>query len=172
MIVKHATNQTTSNMTGVKYNVIATDDNENIKLIADWYLSEWNIPIQTTIEKIKNLSAENNEFQILMTLDGKPVATGGLYNHVGLLDREPRFKIYKNWLALVYTTPEHRGNGLGALLCNQIQFHSKNFGLKEIYLFTHTAENLYKRLGWQQMERIALGGKDIVVMKKYIFIND
>ena len=27
-------------------------------------------------------------------------------------------------------------------------------------------ENLYKRLGWHQLERLALGGKDIVVMKK------
>lgn len=56
-----------------------------------------------------------------MTLDNKPIATGGLYNHVEL---------------------------------------------KDIYLFTHTAESLYKRLAWQQLERLALGGKDIVVMKK------
>ena len=153
-------------MTGTQYQIISPDDNENIELIADWYLSEWNIPVQTTIEKIKKLSADNNEFQVLMTLDNKPIATGGLYNHVGLLDREPRLKIYKNWLALVYTKPDIRGKGMGALICNNIQDHSKELGLKEIYLFTHTAENLYKRLGWQQLERLALGGKDIVVMKK------
>ena len=27
-------------------------------------------------------------------------------------------------------------------------------------------QNSYKRLAWQQLERLALGGKDIVVMKK------
>ena len=101
-----------------------------------------------------------------MTLDNKPIATGGLYNHVGLLDKEPRLKIYKNWLALVYTTPENRGKGLGALICNDIQSQAISLGLKNIYLFTHTAENLYKRLGWQQMERLVLGEKDIVIMKK------
>ncbi len=153
-------------MTDIKYQIITSDDNENIALIADWYLSEWNIPIQTTIEKIKKLSADNYEFQVIMTLDNKPIATGGLYNHVGLLDKEPRLKIYKNWLALVYTKPEDRGKGLGALICNHIQDHSKDLGLKEIYLFTHTAENLYKRLGWQQLERLVLGDKNIVVMKK------
>ena len=153
-------------MNEIKYQIIKPDDNKYIELIAEWYLSEWNIPIQTTIEKTKKLSAENFEFQVLMTLDNKPIATGGLYNHVGLLDREPRLKIYKNWLALVYTKPDIRGKGLGALICNNIQDYSKDLGLKDIHLFTHTAENLYKRLGWQQLERIVLGGKDIVVMKK------
>ena len=153
-------------MTEIKYQIITADDNENIELIAHWYLSEWNIPIQTTIEKTKKLSATNCEFQVLMTLDNKPISTGGLYNHVGLLDKEPRLKIYKNWLALVYTTPENRGKGFSALTYKHIQAHSKDMGLKEIYLFTRTAENLYKRLQWQQLERLALGGKDIVVMKK------
>jgi GNAT superfamily N-acetyltransferase len=153
-------------MTDIKYQIITPDDNENIALIADWYLTEWNVPVQTTIEKTKKLLADNYEFQVLMTLDNKPIATGGLYNHVGLLDKEPRLKIYKNWLALVYTKPDDRGKGLGALICNHIQDHSKDLGLKEIYLFTHTAENLYKRLDWQQLERLVLGGKDIVVMKK------
>ena len=153
-------------MTDIKYQIVRPDDNKNIELIADWYLSEWNIPIQTTIDKTKKLSADNYEFQILMTLDNKLIATGGLYNHVGLLDKEPRLKIYKNWLALVYTTPENRGKGLGTLICRHIQTHAKDLGLKDIYLFTHTAENLYKRLEWQQLERLALGGKDIVVMKK------
>ena len=118
----------------IKYKIITPNDNENIELIADWYLSEWNIPIQTTIEKTKKLSVDNYEFQILMTLDNKPIATGGLYNHIGLVDREPRLKIYKNWLALVYTKPNNRGKGLGALICNQIQDHSKALGLKDIYL--------------------------------------
>lgn len=153
-------------MIDIKYQIITPDDNENISLIADWYLTEWNIPIQTTIEKTKNLSADNYEFQVLMTVDNKPVATGGLYNHVGLLDKEPRLKMYKNWLALVYTKPDNRGKGLGTLICSHIQDLSKDLGLKEIYLFTHTAENLYKRLDWQQLERLALGSKDIVVMKK------
>jgi len=155
-------------MTDIKFQIINPGDKEYTELIAEWYLSEWNIPIKTTIDKIKKLSATNYEFQVLMTVDNKPVATGGIYNHVGLLDKEPRFKIYKNWLALVYTVPENRGKGLGTLICRHIQTHSKVLGLKDIYLFTHTAENLYTRLKWQQLERITLGGKDIVVMKKVL----
>jgi GNAT superfamily N-acetyltransferase len=152
--------------TDITYRIIKPDDDKLIALIADWYLNEWNIPAEATNEKIRNLSHGNNEFQILMMLGNDPVATGGLYNHVGILDREPRLKIYKNWLALVYTKPELRGKGLGALICNKIQDQCKDMGLKNIYLFTHTAERLYNRLGWQQLERLAIGGKDIVVMKK------
>ena len=98
-------------MTEIRYQIIKPGDYEHIELIAGWYLSEWNIPMQTTIEKIKKLSPENYEFQVLMMINGNPVATGGLYNHVGLLDKEPRFKIYENWLALVYTKPENRRKG-------------------------------------------------------------
>ena len=153
-------------MTNINYQLILPDDHQNIQLIADWYLSEWNIPVQSTIEKIKKLANENHEFQVLMTLNDLPVATAGLYHHVGILDREPRLKIYKNWLALVYSKPEIRGKGIGSLICTQIQEDSKKRGLKDIYLFTHTAESLYKRLGWQQLERLSLGEKDMVIMKK------
>jgi predicted GNAT family acetyltransferase len=67
---------------------------------------------------------------------------------------------------LVYTLPEYRGRGYGAMLCEEIQGRSKELGTKQLYLFTHTAESLYKRLGWEELERIALKGKDIAVMKK------
>ncbi len=153
-------------MTSIQYHIIKPEDNEHISLIADWYLAEWNIPVRTTIEKIKHLSAERSEFQLLITLNAVPIATGGLYDHVSLLDKEPRLKIFKHWLALVYTTPENRGKGIGALLCQYIQERAKGFGLEHIYLFTHTAEQLYSRLGWQQIERLEWKDKNIVVMEK------
>lgn len=153
-------------MSEIKFHLVLPDDKLKIQLIAKWYLSEWNIPEKALIEKIERLSSERYEFQILMTLDGLPVATGGLHSYVGLIDKEPRLRIYKNWLALVYTKPEYRRKGLGALICNYIQDQSKFLGLNEIYLYTHTAEKLYKSLGWEQIERIYIDGKDIVVMKK------
>lgn len=81
-------------MAGTQFEIIAPEDKDKIELIAHWYLSEWNIPLETTIEKIKKLSARNIEFQVLMTLDNVPIATGGLYKHVGLIDKVPRLKIY------------------------------------------------------------------------------
>lgn len=136
------------------------------QLIANWYFTEWKIPIDTTIQKLQIITKDNSQFQILMTLDGIPISTGGLYNHIKLLDKEPRLKIYKNWLALVYTTPEKRHQGYGALICKHIQNHSKHLGFDAIYLFTDTAEQFYKRLGWIEIERLAIGNRNVVVMKK------
>jgi GNAT superfamily N-acetyltransferase len=153
-------------MESTAFKIITTTDNTSIAYIAKWYFTEWDIPANATIEKLNTFTANDFQFQVLMTIDTIPFTTGGLYNHVGLLDREPKFKVYKHWLALVYTIPEYRGKGFGALLCNYIQQHAREMGLKEICLFTHTAESLYKRLGWQQVERLAAGSKNIVVMKK------
>ncbi|WP_442796104.1 GNAT family N-acetyltransferase [Pelobium manganitolerans] len=159
-------------MAEIKYQLIQANDDKHIAIIADWYLKEWNIPIATTIDKTRNLSGAYHEFQVLMMLDDEPIATGGLYQHVGILDNVPRLGVYKNWLALVYTKPDYRGQGLGTLICKYIAAHAKQLGLTEMHLFTHTAARLYQRLGWQQVERLALGGKDIVVMKKQLEESD
>lgn len=153
-------------MSEIKYQLIEPGDIKNIEFIAGWYLSQWNIPFQITIEKTKNLSTNNGEFQVLMTLDDKPISTGGLYNHPGLLDNEPKFKFYKNWLTLVYTIPKERQKGYGALICNYIQDYSKKMGFEKMYLFTDTAERLYNRLGWTELERLQLGNRNVVIMEK------
>lgn len=153
-------------MSRITYQIIRPDNTQLIQLIANWYLTEWNIPAEKTIQQLSNFPIKGIPFQLLLLINDVPIATGGIYEHVGLLDREPRFKIYGPWLALVYTVKEERKKGYGAMLCEEIQRRAKDAGLREIFLFTHTAESLYKRLGWQQMERIELQGKDIVVMKK------
>lgn len=152
----------------INYQVVKSGDKHTIELIANWYLSEWNIAKEITIQKLSNFPDQGFPFQVIMTMNDIPVATGGIYEHVALLDREPKFKVYTPWLALVYTTKENRNKGYGALLCEKIQEIAKERGLKELFLFTHTAESLYKRLEWQELERIELGGKNIVVMQKQL----
>lgn len=158
-------------MININLKIIQPDDQETLKLIASWYLKEWNIPTETTIKRLQTITADKEQFQVLMTLDGTPTSTGGLYDHVGLLDKEPRLKIHKKWLALIYTLPDKRGKGYGALICKFIQDHSKNLGLNKIHLFTDTAERLYKRLGWTEIEKITISDRNIVIMTKDL-LND
>ena len=150
----------------IQFHILQPDDEDIMQLISDWYIGEWNIPKEKTIEKLKAVVNSVSQFQVIMLLNNVPVATAGVYHHVGLLDKEPRFNIYKNWLALVYTIPAMRQKGYGALLCQHIDGHSKKLGIQEMYLFTDTAERLYTRLGWQVMERLPLGERNVVVMKK------
>lgn len=152
-------------MNGIQFRTLQPSDEELIQLVANWYLSEWKIPVDVSMEKIKTLPKGSAQLQVLLTIDGQPVATGGLYNQVALLQREPRFGIYKHWLALVFTEPQYRNKGYGALICNYIQEAARAQGLQQICLFTHSAESLYRRLGWQELERLDAGGKKVVVMK-------
>ncbi|MFT3747054.1 MAG: GNAT family N-acetyltransferase [Agriterribacter sp.] len=152
-------------MTGINFQIVKSYDQQAFILIADWYLSEWKIPVKTTIEKLQSISADEDQFQVLMTLDGKPIATGGVYNHVGLLDKVPELAVHKKWLALVYTVPEKRRKGYGAAICNYILHHAKICGIEKMNLFTDTAEPLYQRLGWAVTERLSVNNRNITVME-------
>ncbi|QJD85960.1 GNAT family N-acetyltransferase [Cohnella herbarum] len=145
---------------------VEKEDLNLIKTIAKWYSSEWNIAEETTVQQITNFPAAGLPFQVIMKADNIPVATAGLYNHVKLVDFDSRFSKYGPWLALVYTTTENRNKGYGTLLCKHIEEISCHSGLKKIYLYTSTAEKLYRHLGWEEVERLAIQGREIVVMKK------
>lgn len=153
-------------MNAIKFHILKPNDTENFRLIADWYFNEWKIPNEKTIQKLQSVTQDQSQFHVLMTLNDKPIGSGGLYHHISLLDKESRFKIYKNWLALVYTIPKERQKGYGALLCRFIQQHAKEIGVDKMHLFTDTAESLYKRLGWAELERLTVNKRNIVVMTK------
>ncbi|MBO9594976.1 MAG: GNAT family N-acetyltransferase [Niabella sp.] len=157
-------------MSSVEFKILQPDDQQLLKLIAGWYVEEWQIPVETTLERLSNITAGKAQFQVLMILDGIPIATGGIYDHVGLLDRLPHLNVYKKWLALVYTLPSERGRGYGAALCTYIQNYCRHQGLEKIHLFTHTAETLYRRLGWKALERTVIGNRDIVIMEKTVLL--
>lgn len=143
-------------------------DKTLINQIAQWYLSEWAIPIDTTIHRLTNVSNDDVLFQLVLSKNNIPVATGGLYNKVGLLKEHERFQKFKPWVALLYTDTNNRNQGIGQLLLNKIEDAAKETGLKKIYLFTFTAESLYIRADWKDMERVNYRGHDTVVMEKYI----
>ena len=153
-------------MSTIAFHKITPADKKSIEQIADWYKSEWNISMEMTIQRITSFPISGFPFQVLMSVDDVPVATAGIYSQVSLLEYDARFRIYSPWLALVYTLPRERKKGFGALICERIELMSKEIGLKEIYLYTFTAESLYKKLNWEQVERFDYRGKDAVLMKK------
>jgi len=147
---------------------INTTDKGFIDQAAIWYLQEWSIPIERTIQRLSTQTKDDVLFQLAFYKNGKPIATGGLYNNVGLLHEHEKFKKLGPWIALLYTEPNSRNQKCGQTLLQEIEKNSKNLGYKEIYLYTFTAESLYLRNGWKPLEQVIYKGNDTVVMKKEI----
>ncbi|SRR6266542_4361177 len=148
------------------FHILKPNDEPTFKLIADWYLTEWKIPLEKTMQRLPDITADPLQFQVLMMLDSVPIGTGGVYNHVGLLDKEPRFAIYRKWLAVLYTIPAQRKKGYGELMCQYIQEHASSIGIDQLHLYTDTAERLYQRIGWSVVERVTVGERNLVIMAK------
>lgn len=152
----------------MSFHRIKPGDTGYIRLIAEWYQAEWGMDPAGTIRKLQQMSAQTGEFHFLFSINNEPVATGGVHHHVGILDKIPALCEYKHWLALVYTVPSKRHQGLGSQLCTILENHAASLQISELALFTHTAENLYKRLGWSTFQRVKLPDKKIAVMKKKV----
>lgn len=57
------------------------------------------------------------------------------------------------WLADVFVLTNHRGTGLGAALVKTIVEHPDVVGVKRQFLATADAHDLYRRFGYQDLER-------------------
>ena len=145
---------------------VKKNDTEIISLIASWYLQQWAIPIERTAKRLSEQQEDDIVFHLVLYKDGIPIATGGLHHKVGLLQADDRFKKYDPWVAVLYTIPEQRNSGTGSLLLKKIEDFSLKKGYETIYLYTFTAESLYVREGWKEMERVSYKGHDTVVMQK------
>lgn len=151
-------------MKKIKCHNLNAENNVLIETVAKWYHQEWHIPVEKAIDLLKEIAADPNQYHLVLMINDKPIATAGLHDKLGITSIDPSLKSFKNWLALVYTVPEHRKKGYAALLCTHIEKIAKERDIENLYLFTHTAESLYISLNWKPMKR--LKHKDIVVMKK------
>ncbi|WP_139957799.1 GNAT family N-acetyltransferase [Flavicella sediminum] len=152
----------------IEYRNITSNETDIINKISDWYFEEWKIPKEKTNISLTEKDNSNVIFQTLMTYKKNLIGTGGLYHRVGIQSRIKKYENYSPWIALMFTEPQIRGKGLGGKLLNEIESEAKRKGIKKIYLFTHTAESLYKRQHWNEIDRYNLEGKDIAIMEKSI----
>lgn len=147
---------------------INPEDASLIKTIANWYWTEWQVPKEQTMLRLANQHPNDLHFHLMLFADAEPAATGGLYAQVGLLKSQPVYERYGPWVGLVYTATEHRQKGYGAELLLEIERRAANLGLNDLYLYTHTAESLYRKNGWATFEHATYRGHTVAVMKKSI----
>ena len=69
------------------------------------------------------------------------------------------------WLGGLLVLPERRNQGIGTMLMRRATEEARRLDISRLYLWTHTAERLYHKLGWQLVERTNYFGKEAVVME-------
>ena len=69
------------------------------------------------------------------------------------------------WLGGLLVLPEWRNHGVGTMLMHRATEEARRLKVSRLYLWTHSAERLYRKLGWQVVERSDYFGKEAVVMQ-------
>ena len=69
------------------------------------------------------------------------------------------------WLGGLLVLPKWRNQGVGTMLMRRATEEARRLDVPQLYLWTHSAERLYDKLGWQVVERTNYFGKAAVVMQ-------
>lgn len=70
------------------------------------------------------------------------------------------------WLAAVFVKTQWRGQGIATRLVKHCEARAIATGIEKLFLFTESASELYKGLGWQEYERCEYKGVQVQVMCK------
>jgi len=119
---------------------------------------------QTLEDCLKNYRERINSDRLPLTLVA--VHGGELVGMVSLkyhdMDTRPDLD---PWLGGLLVLPEWRNHGVGTMLMHRATEEARRLKVPRLYLWTHSAEGLYRKLGWQVVERSDYFGKEAVVMQ-------
>ncbi len=87
---------------------------DEIIQIADWYLAEWSIPKETSIERFSKQSTDDILFHLLLKKDNQIVATGGLHLQVGLVKVHKEYSKFGPWVSMLFTDSNFRNQDAGS----------------------------------------------------------
>jgi predicted N-acetyltransferase YhbS len=159
---------TASDKSADKYIYLA-DEPELVPILADWFYDEWGRMDPTNSwEKIRsNLSEHLNRERVPLTIvllrDSQPIASVSL--KIREMETLPQ---YLHWLGGVFVHPEYRQQGIGSRLIEFAANEAKKLSVNELYLYTHSHEHFYTRLGWRVIERPKYRDRIVIVMKRIL----
>jgi GNAT superfamily N-acetyltransferase len=70
------------------------------------------------------------------------------------------------WLGGLFVIPRWRGMGVASSLIQRAIEEAQRLKLKQLYLWTPSAESLYRKFGWSEVERTDYCGQQIVIMRR------
>ena len=119
---------------------------------------------QTLEHCLKNYQERMNTDRLPLTLvallDAKLIGMVSLKFHD--MDTRPELD---PWLGGLLVLPEWRNRGVGTMLMHRATEEARRLNVPRLYLWTHSAEGLYQKLGWQVVERTNYFDKNAVVMQ-------
>jgi GNAT superfamily N-acetyltransferase len=136
---------------------------------------------QTLEDSLKNYQERMNTERLPLTLvalralhgdslSGRAEKHGAVSELVGMVslkfhDMDTRPDL-DPWLGGLLVLPEWRKRGVGTMLMNRAEEETRRLNVPRLYLWTHSAEGLYLKLGWQVVERTDYCGRLVVIMQK------
>ena len=72
------------------------------------------------------------------------------------------------WLAGLYVAPDYRGKGYSRRLLREMERLAANAGIRRLSLFTANAVDLYRKAGWQIVDKVVKGGQAFAIMQKFV----
>jgi GNAT superfamily N-acetyltransferase len=119
---------------------------------------------QTLVHSMRNYRERMNTDRLPLTLVA--LHAGELVGMVSLkfhdMDTRPDLD---PWLGGLLVLPAWRNRGVATILMRRATEEADRLCVRQLYLWTHAAEGLYHKLGWQVVERTKYFGHAAVVMK-------
>lgn len=146
---------------------LSAGDAGYVTAIARWRHEQWGYmhPETSFEEGREQLKAECGAHgvpSVFMALEGERlVGTASLVEDDMSVRRE-----LSPWLASVFVSPECRGQGIASRLVRRVEQAAREAGVSRLYLFTPDQQALYRRLGWQDHERLVYCGEDVTLMTR------
>ncbi|CAM3961805.1 GNAT family N-acetyltransferase [Pseudoalteromonas byunsanensis] len=136
--------------------------------VAKWYFEQWGNIIENA-----SIALFEQQLDEYLNRDCMPLIVVALEGEqmIGVAQLKYReMSIYpdrEHWLGGVFVAPKWRGKEVATALVDRVEQAAKSIGIKELFLQTEALEGgLYKRVGWQNLERVTYCGVDVQVMSK------
>lgn len=139
-----------------------------IPTVARWLFDEWGFRregncYETTCERLSAAASADNLPMYLLAVENEIVV-----GCAALKLRE--MQIYperEHWLGNVYVPTEWRGRGVASRLVQAVVGACPRFNVSVLSLQTERADGgLYRKLGWQPVERVRSFGIEVTVMER------
>lgn len=138
---------------------------EWIPNLARWHHGEWAVfnPGETLADRVGRLErdAADDDLPLTWVASAGGVLLGSASLVVSDMDTRPSLT---PWLASVFVSPDHRGQGLGSRLVEHVVREAEGRKFAQLFLFTPDRESFYQRLGWRVVERLEYQKSFVILM--------